>query len=157
MEPKRLAVHLGFFLAVSLVLLGILVLMTLASRGSWDRLLQRRVSQTIERLYPGEYVAGNRLPLQGPYATSAAAYELVPVSSQRTGPVYGVIVRIATLYGPLPAVYRYSAATGAEFIGFAVFDPHIGKEAAITESLRNSVQVSRWRGRIPALLGMEDN
>lgn len=157
MEPKKLALHLAFFLAVVLVLFGILVLMTFASRDAWDKGLQRRVAQTIERLYPGEYIAGNKLVLQGPYATSAAAYELVPVSSQKTGPVYGVIVRVATLYGPLPAVYRYSATAGVEFIGFAVFDSHIGKEAAITESLRNSVQVSRWKKRIPMLLGMESN
>lgn len=155
MDPKKLALHLAFFLVVVLVLFGILVLMTFASRDVWDKGLQRRVSQTIDRLYPGEYVSGNKLVLQGPYATSAAAYELVPVSNQTIGPVYGVIVRIATLYGPLPAVYRYSTTAGAEFIGFAVFDSHIGKEAAITESLRNSVQVSRWKKRIPMLLGME--
>ncbi len=155
MDPKKLALHLAFFLVVVLVLFGILVLMTFASRDVWDKGLQRRVSQTIDRLYPGEYVSGNKLVLQGPYATSVAAYELVPVSNQTIGPVYGIIVRIATLYGPLPAVYRYSTTAGAEFIGFAVFDSHIGKEAAITESLRNSVQVSRWKKRIPMLLGME--
>ena len=156
MDPKKLAIHFGFFLAVVLVLFSLLVLMVFVSKDTWDKRLQKRVTQTIERLYPGEYVAGNKVELQGTYATSAAAYELVPVSSQKTGPLYGVIIRVATLYGPLPAVYRYSSATGAEFIGFAVFDSHIGKEAAITESLRNSVQVSRWEKRIPILLGIEE-
>lgn len=155
MDPKKLATHFVFFLAVILILLTLLVLMVFVSRDTWDKRLQKRVAQTIERLYPGEYVAGNKVELQGPYATSAAAYELVPVSSQKSGPLYGVIIRVTTLYGPLPAVYRYSSATGTEFMGFAVFDSHIGKEAAITESLRNSVQVSRWEKRIPILLGVE--
>lgn len=155
MDPKKLAIHFVFFLAIALVLFSLLILMIFVARDTWDMRLQKRVTQTIERLYPGEYVAGNKLVLEGPYATSAAAYELVPVSSQKTGPLYGVIIRIATLYGPLPAVYRYSPNSGAEFIGFAVFDPHIGKEAAITESLRNSVQVLRWEKRIPRLLGLE--
>ncbi len=155
MEPKKLAVNLGFFTGVVLVLFVLLSLMAFAARPTWEERLQRRVAQTVERLYPGEYVAGERVPLRGSHATSAAAYELVPVSGQVRGPVYGVIVRIATLYGPLPAVYRYSPQAGAEFIGFAVFDPHIGKEAAITESLRNSLQVRRWEERIPKLLGME--
>ena len=112
------------------------------------------------RLFPGSYaaaflIARTKVPLQGPHATSMAAYELVPVSSQTPGPVYGVIIRIATLYGPLPAVFRYTPQVGTEFIGFAVFDSHLGKEAAITESLRNSVQVARWKKRIPRLLDLE--
>lgn len=157
MDPKRLAFNLAFFLSVVIVLFGLLVLMVFASKNTWNSRLQKRVVQTIDRLYPGEYVAGNKVVLQGPYSTSVAAYELVPVSSQINGSVYGVIIRIATLYGPLPAVYRYSTINGVEFIGFAVFDSHLGKEAAITESLRNSIQVLRWEKRIPKLLGMENN
>ncbi|MBO5123731.1 MAG: hypothetical protein J6C11_01255 [Spirochaetaceae bacterium] len=155
METKKLAINLGFFLAVMLLLFSLLALMVFCAKDTWDKRLQKRVAQTIERLYPGEYVAGNKVPLQGPHATSMAAYELVPVSSQTTGPVYGVIVRVATLFGPLPAVFRYTPQVGTEFIGFAVFDSHLGKEAAITESLRNSMQVARWKKRIPRLLGSE--
>ena len=57
MDPKKLALHLAFFLVVVLVLFGILVLMTFASRDVWDKGLQRRVTQTIDRLYPGEYLS----------------------------------------------------------------------------------------------------
>lgn len=157
MDSKKLALNFAFFISVVIILFGLLVLMIFATRNTWDKRLQKRVVQTIDRLYPGEYVAGDKVSLQGPYSTSIAAYELIPVSNQSQDSVYGVIIRIASLYGPLPAVYKYSTATGSEFIGFSVFDSHVGKEAAITESLRNSVQVLRWKKRIPKLLGVENS
>ena len=78
---------------------------------------------------------------------SVSVYEAF--SGNAENEMYALIVRVPTLYGPVPAVYIYSNKNGAEFIGFS----HIAGKTNfhIKENSENS-QIEYWKNKIPAII-----
>ncbi|AEE16805.1 hypothetical protein [Treponema brennaborense] len=152
MNIKKLSIDYGLCMAVIVVLFVLVFVLALFSRQAWNGGLQKQLVSVLSQSHPGEYIVSDPLPIDNPFSVSAAAYQLMPVSSAARGTRYGVIIRIPTLYGSLPGVFVYTENAGAEFVGIAGFSEDSAKEQAVAASLADSVQISRWEKRIPVIL-----
>ena len=71
------------------------------------------------------------------------------VSKNGSDKNYAVLIRINTLYGPLPAVFVYNKNKGTEFIGFQGLH---GRVKNIILSNYSSIRLKYWINKIPEIV-----
>lgn len=148
-ETKNNLRIFGTFLGTLTLMTGILVAATALAKGPKDALLALDVQRVLDRYEPGGYAVGSAVELRSAFSTSAAAYSLSRAGAEGGEPCFGVIVRIPTIFGPMPAVFVCSGAEPAAFAGYAV-------DAAKAMDL-DSTRLSRgvlgyWQRTIPKIL-----
>ena len=147
---KQLFARYGIFCGILVAMLGILILFTLLSRNSWKKTLAFEVQQVLQENSANNYQVGEKLQLASLFETVCAVFHLSSDNARDTKQFYGVIIRITTIYGPLPAVYVYDSKNKtAHFIDFA--DMNNIASPRISENSMNS-QISRWAKRIPSIV-----
>lgn len=153
MESKKIVRDFYIFMAIIAVFFLILFIPVFFSRNVWSDRLQKDLAKVLENHYPQTYQVGEQITINSALSTSLVAYELLPAQTNfpEKTPAYGVIARITTLYGIMPAVYIY---TGNEvsFVDFSILDSNLKKEGAIATGLKNSIQVQYWCSRIPQII-----
>jgi hypothetical protein len=113
----------GILVVCSLLLFGMVSL----TRPSWRNGLKTQLQSVFDRIHPGEYVAGGDIPLNSNLDASSAVFELLTpeanVAELLGNPVpakqYGIIMRMPTIFGPLPGIFRVDGDGGVHFVGFA--------------------------------------
>jgi hypothetical protein len=112
-----------------LIFLGILTALALVtfffvffSRSSWERGLKTQIQMVLDSAYPDAYLAGRCLM---PGSSTVAVALLVEVQPKQGMPFekahYALIVRMATIYGVIPAVFLYEAGGEVVFAGLSSF------------------------------------
>lgn len=152
-EDKKRLMQCGIFFAILLILFGVLVFFTIVSRSSWQRGLEQQVAQTLSE-HQHTYTIVDKDVLDSPFVSSAASF-LVTNGDSATplgaSTEHAVIVRVPTLFGPLPAVYLYTEGEKtATFVAFATLD---GKARAAVEANAKNAQIAYWATRIPKIVG----
>lgn len=145
---KKLLIKYGILTGIIAVIFGLLVLFCLISRGSWKRGLSAQVNSVLERCGE-EYRTFEWIPSDNGFSDSASFYSLSAGEQGREKDMYAVIIRVTTIYGPLPAVFVYNAKSdSSSFAGFADLEgPVADKMTAIAEP---SV-IEFWKKRIPSI------
>ncbi len=138
----------GIFAALVLIVFCLLVLMSFAGKNSWKFYLGKTVENTLFANDETSYKIGNYIPIKTGLASSAAIYELNK-SGFKDGSYYGVIIKITTMYGSLPAVFIYEKNTGAQFVDF-VLGQGKAKEQILLSS--QNTQIAYWAERIPDIV-----
>lgn len=145
---KKQLAKFGIFMAILVVCLSVLLVFTLLSRKSWNEGL----SSSIEKYYSkaGEkIIIKSQDKIESPFSVSAASYTI----QQDNKDIHAVIIRITTLYGPLPAIFTYSEGESeAKFIDFLNLSPKTA--SAVKNSAKNSI-ISYWEKSIPGILQKE--
>ena len=137
----------GCFIGIIVFFLAVLVGMIKLSEKKWDSGLRESVQNVLDEKNPGIWTVGNSVPLNSPFSTSAALFELR--SSESAEKYYALIIRITTLYGHMPAVFVYSGSKGAEFAGYSAVQGRVKK--LLEENYADS-SISYWLERIPSVI-----
>lgn len=144
---REMLIKCGIFCGILAGIFAVLVLFTLLGRNSWKAGLKEKIAQVLNDNLIEGYELTSWVRLRSGLTTSASAYS---VSSKDGSAHYALIIRIPTLYGPVPAVYTCSSSQSpARFIGFAGMN-----EAASLriESAALHSQIEYWGKRIPEFL-----
>lgn len=138
----------GVFLGVVIVVMGILVYSIFASRKSWNNNLKTSVERVLDDYDPNQWNVENIKPIKNPISMNAACYE---ARNRRNGELYSaVIIRVETLYGPLPAVFICDKENNVTFIGFSSLHGRINN--ILQNNLKNK-RIEYWQSKIPQIIG----
>ncbi len=147
---KKQLIQYGIFVGMLFLVFFILMLATLAGRESWAYGLRGQVAEVLGRSdVEINFSLGQLEAVNSPFAVSLAAFPLIEDDGQQPAGRHAVIIRIPTLFGPVPAVYLYEEGQKtATFIGFATLN---GRVAGIVEANARYTQIAYWGKRIPAI------
>lgn len=148
-DVKRNFRTFAVFFGIIFGMTAILVVFTLVSRTSWETGLAYDVQSVLNEYSDGEYTVGKYLHLQSAFSTSSAVYSLLKKDGNGQGRYYGVMVRIPSIVGPVPAVFVYSEKDGVQFAGYAVDMGKVGAASAISVS---SGIMAYWERLIPEIV-----
>lgn len=151
-KGKKLLKDYGIFIGFIVFFFSILLLLSLFSYKKWSNSLKIQVEEVLGKSAPGSYIVGDNVRINSLFSVSAACYKVLPAREEnniKTGNVYAVIMRVTTIYGPLPAVFIYDDVNGTSFKGFACLDEELEKH--FEETLKNS-QLQYWEKQIPKML-----
>jgi hypothetical protein len=137
----------GYFAAILIVFMGLLILFSLLSNRKWQNGLRSQIESVLQESTNEKYVVGPYVYVKTPFVTSAAVYQLN--AKQKKTNQYVVILRVTTMYGPLPAVFIYTSGKEAEFVDFIYFDAKSNQQ--IADSSHNA-QIDYWCKRIPSII-----
>lgn len=136
----------GCFIGILVFFSAILAGMIKLSEKKWNSGLKESVQSVLDEKNPDLWIVGNSVPLNSPFSTSAGLFELRNKESAEK--YHAVIIRTATLYGHMPAVF-ICGGKGTEFAGYAAVH---GRVKNLLEENYADSSVSYWLERIPNIL-----
>ena len=136
----------GCFIGIIVFFIAVLTGMIKLSEKKWTSGLKNAVQNVLDENEPGVWKVGNSIPLDSAFSTSAGLFELRSTESAEKNCV--LIIRIATLYGHMPAVFIYSNR-GVRFEGYAAVHGRVKK---LLEEKYADSSISYWIERIPSVI-----
>lgn len=149
-EAKKNLRAFGIFLGIFVVMTGILVFSILYSKSSKKKLLANDVQVVLNNYAPDTYIVGEFIELKSGFSTSGAAYSLLKVGSNAKDTYQGLLVRIPTLFGPMPAVFICKNGSEVEFAGYAV---DLGRAKNAGDIKLSVGIINYWKENVPKILG----
>lgn len=153
-EMKKQLVSFSIFFGIVFFLTVILVTFTLLSRNSWKSGLALEMQLVLDSYQETKFTVNKNLPVESTLSSSVAVYSLLKRDVRKDEKYYGVIVRMPSILGPLPAVFVYSEAAGVSFAGYAIDN---GKASAtVAMPLENTV-MRYWEDMIPKIIAKTES
>ncbi len=144
---KSFFITYGIFVAVLVVIFGLLIYPVKLGQKSWNNNLKSNIEFVLDESEPNGWTVENSVKIKNPFSLSAASYE---VRNRKTGEVYkAVIIRIQTLYGPVPTVFTVDKENKVEFVGF------VSLHGRIANQIKNNTTNKRlefWKEKIPEII-----
>lgn len=137
----------GCFLGILVVLFMSLWGINLITKQKWESGLKKNIQTVITANLPDNWILGNPVPLNSPYATSACLFELR--NKDNAEKYYAIIIRITTLYGHMPAVFIYNKSSGPVFVGYSAVQ---GRIKRLLEENNSDSSISYWLEKIPRII-----
>lgn len=139
----------GIFAGCIVLLAVVLSVAAIFTKGAGQAGIKTEIARVLEEAEPGVWHIGDFVDFAGPVSSSAACF------SVKGGSVsgYACIVRMETMYGPLPAVFISDGRHTARFVGIAGLH---GRVYAAIESGGAKSQIRYWAERIPRLIRLEE-
>lgn len=130
---------------LSVFLTGLLVTAIFAHK-KWDYTLKVQVQQVLDYAIPKTYIVEQRLNIRTPLSFSANAFKL---TGGQDDIAYALIVRVQTIYGPVPSVFVYNKSGGTIFAGFIGIEDILG-----IETVRSccSGQIAHWQQKATIII-----
>lgn len=137
----------GISIGLLTFLFSTLFLLSFFSRKSCESGLKTAVETILEEKEDVQWIVGKKVYLNSPIESRAALFELREKNSVEKN--YVIIIRIATLFGHMPAVYIYNKNTGARFVGYTGVK---GKVRRILDRTYTDSSMTYWTERIPTIV-----
>ncbi|MGI5091252.1 hypothetical protein [Treponema socranskii] len=139
----------GIFAGCIVLLAVVLSVAAIFTKGARQAGIKTEIARVLEEAEPGVWHIGDFVDFGAPVSSSAACF------SVKGGSVsgYACIVRMETMYGPLPAVFISDGRHSARFVGIAGLH---GRVYAAIESGGAKSQIRYWAERIPLLIRLEE-
>lgn len=138
----------AFFVLILAVLFTVLTYSIVLARKSWTNNLAVSVQKTLDEYEPKTWVVTEPVAIDKPVGFNCAAYSL---TNKKTGDsARAVIVRITTLYGPLPAVFVYDKDGESVFAGYSSLHGRIREQLLHHQSDKRR---EYWQSKISEILG----
>ncbi|MBC6719996.1 hypothetical protein [Treponema sp. Marseille-Q4130] len=139
----------GIFAGCIVLLAVVLSVAAIFTKGAGQAGIKTEIARVLEEAEPGVWHIGDFVDFDAPVSSSAACF------SVKGGSVsgYACIVRMETMYGPLPAVFISDGRHTARFVGIAGLH---GRVYAAIESGGAKSQIRYWAERIPRLIRIEE-
>ncbi len=150
---KKFFTNYAFFLLILVFVFGILIYPVLASKKSWTTNLGNSVQKVLDEYEKGRFKVTAPVDIKKPITTSCAAYTVT--DSKNSKSAYAIIIRITTLYGPLPALFFYDPDSNSEKVIFAGYSTLHGR---VRTQLSNDSPDKRreyWLNKIPDIFDLE--
>lgn len=148
-KSKKIIKNFLVFFGMVFGMIVVLIVFAFIARNSWRAGLAVEVQKVLDSYPHGQYTVGMNLPVNSTLSTSAAVYKLIKKDDRKNERYYGVIVRIPSMLGPLPAVFIYSENNGVFFAGYAVDN---GKASATVGKRISSGILKYWEDMIPKII-----
>lgn len=148
-RTKKIIQLFSIFFGMIFAMCMILVLFTVLARNSWKNGLAIEVQRVLNSYQDAHYTVGKYVELDSTLSTSAAVYTLLKKDDHKNQKYYGIIVRIPSVLGPVPAVFVYSEASGVHFAGYAVDN---GKASDTVGKQISSNVMNYWEDMIPRII-----
>lgn len=152
-KSKKIIKNFLVFFGMVFGMIVVLIVFAFIARNSWRAGLAVEVQKVLDSYPHGQYTVGMNLPVNSTLSTSAAVYKLIKKDDRKNERYYGVIVRIPSMLGPLPAVFIYSENNGVFFAGYAVDN---GKASATVGKRISSGILKYWEDMIPKIIASAD-
>lgn len=153
-ETKKILKNFSIFFGMIFGMTAILVTFTLLSRSSWRNGLALEMQHVLDSYPETHYTVSKNLRIDSTFSTSAAVYSLLKRDERRNEKHYGVIVRIPSVLGPLPAVFVYEEKSGVFFAGYAIDNGKAGETVSV-EIASNVMKY--WEDMIPRIIAKTES
>lgn len=148
-ETKKILKIFSIFFGMIFGMCMLIVIFTVLARNSWKSGLALEVQHVLDSYPEAQYTVGKYLELDSTLSTSTAVYSLLKKDDRKNQKYYGIIVRIPSILGPVPAVFVYNENTGVRFAGYAIDN---GKASdTVCKQISNSV-MNYWENMIPKII-----
>jgi len=144
---KNFFKNYGILSAIIVTVFVVLFYSVHLSRKSWNENLKKSVESVLNENSPGEWKVGDYIPLKNNLSTNAAAYKIK--NNRNSESAFAVIVRTATFYGPLPAVYICNSKNNVSFVGFSSIHGSVQHQLMLNSSDK---RIKYWQQKIPLLI-----
>lgn len=148
-ETKKNLKTFSIFFGIIIGMTIILITATLLSRNSWRSGLGLEMQKVLDSYSHGKYTVGKYVPIESNLSASTAVYTLVKKDGNKSLKHYGVIARIPSMLGPLPAVFIYNERDNVIFVGYAVDN---GKAQPTVEMAVSNNIIKYWEELIPKII-----
>ena len=136
----------GVFMGVVLGMAAVLAVTSLAARGSLQRGLATELQETLDGLYPGGYVVGAEVEPRAAWGTSCAVFRLARQSEEAPPAENGILLRIPTLVGAMPAVFLHDG----ERVSFAGYALDCGRARGLLFGRASTQSLRYWERELAA-------
>lgn len=144
---KSFFINYGLFVAVLVVVIGILIYPIKAGQKAWQNNLKSIIEFVLDEQEPNSWTVGNYIKIKNPLSLSAACYD---ARNRKNGDVYkAVIIRVQTFYGPAPAVFTIDKDNKVEFIGYSSLH---GRIADHINSNKTNKRINYWKEKLPLIV-----
>lgn len=144
---KEFFIKYGILAAIIVVLFGILIYPIKVSQKSWKNSLRANIEFVLDEREPNGWSVEDCVPLKNPFCLNAACYN---ARNRTTGELYKVmIIRIQTLYGPLPGVFLIDKSDEVQFAGFSSLHGRISNQI---KNNKKTARIEFWKAKIPDIL-----
>ncbi len=135
------------FILIAAVIFLLLIYSVKVSQNSWDNNLKQTIETFFDEQEPDNWIVETPVRIKSPLITSLACYD---TRNKKNGEYYKTfIVRIQTLYGPVPGIFIMDKNNNVDFKGFAVIH---GRVAELLHKNTFSKRIDYWRMRIPEMV-----
>ena len=146
---KRVIKKFSIFFGMIFGMTVLLVTTSLFAHNSWKAGLALELQHVLDSYSAAQYTVGKNIQINSTISTSAVVYSLLKKDERKNEKYYGIIVRIPSILGPLPAVFIYNENKDVIFIDYAVDN---GKASdTVRKQISNSV-MRYWEDMIPKIL-----
>ena len=141
----------GMFLGIIVFMTAVLIFSILETRGAWQKGLAAEMQSVLDTSGDGKYIVDKFVPVDSVMSTSSAVYSLLKVGTASKDEYYGIIVRVPSIVGPVPAVFVCSEhdLDNPVFIGYA---GDFGKVSDMIEFKYSSGIMNYWQGMVPKIV-----
>lgn len=148
---KNFFIKYGFFAGVFAVILFLCVYTTLVSKKYWNKNLSANVLTVLTERTGDEWSFVEPVEIQNPFALNCAAFV---VKNKAVGKNYtSIIVRINSMYGPIPAVFLVDDKNNVSFVDYSNIHGTVKNQIEF-EKYNNRIEL--YKARIPSILGLEE-
>ncbi len=146
-KMKELLRIYGIFSGILIFMLGIIIGAVKISERRRENKLRAAVVKVFSENTEDERQIGKFIKIKSPASLNAALYEINDLRSASKD--YALILRVQTLYGPVPAVFLYNKDGEAKLIGFAAIS---GRIKRLLQDDSSNPRISYWEKRIPEIV-----
>ena len=146
-KMKELLRIYGIFSGILIFMLGIIIGAVKISERRRENKLRAAVVKVFSENTEDERQIGKFIKIKSPVSLNAALYEINDLRSASKD--YALILRVQTLYGPVPAVFLYNKDGEAKLIGFAAIS---GRIKRLLQDDSSNPRISYWEKRIPEII-----
>lgn len=138
-----------FGITVSLIffLVGTLFLMNFLSRKFFNAGIKISVENLLREKEDVEWIIGNPVYLNSTFDSRACLFEMREKNNVEKN--YVLVIRVATLFGHMPAVFIYNKQTGTRFVGYASVK---GKVRRLLDKACTDSSMNYWADKVPQII-----
>ena len=151
-KTKKVLQMFSIFFGIIIGMTVILVTMTLLSRTSWKNGLAIEMQTVLDKYEESQYTVGKNLPVNSNLSTSSAVYSLLKKNAKSSEKYYGIIVRMPSILGPVPAVFIYTEKNKISEVKFAGYALDNGKAVDTIKLQSTSNIMNYWEKMIPQII-----
>lgn len=148
---KNFFIKYGIFAGVFSVIMFLCVYSTLVSKKYWNKNLSSNVLSVLTERTGDEWTVVEPVEIKNPFALNCAAFVVRNKAIDKT--YVSVIIRINSMYGPIPAVFLVDEKYNVGFVDYSNIHGTV-KNQLDFEKYNNRIEL--YKARIPTILGLKE-
>lgn len=140
---RSFVIFFGMIVVFFFVLFGIIKMTS--TRPAEE--LKKSVQALLDEKYDGEWIVQESKDVSSPFKLSSSIFLIENSKTHQHS--YAVLLRIATLYGPYPAVFIYNQGKKTVFVGYTSVQ---GRIKNLLEYDNSNNRIRYWLEKVPEIV-----